>query len=340
MEEALKITKGQKSYLKKVINELKAQFENMLQDTKLKEKEIEEYYKKLLLSSEDRTSIEDQIEEIRWNFEELLQKEKRALNEITIFYNQIFVWEDDGDISKKEQIEDFFEKIKGEFEKIESHKSQIESYFDQLFWKKNEDWNYVWWLKQDLERKNNEYIELNKKIESLLPWATSAGLAYTYERQRKTYACPQRVRSIVFWISILGMLGVLYFYQPNFWGNISDLVNFSLKFLSRLAIVSPLVWLASFSSKQQSKLQRLEQEYAHKEALSRSFDWYNREIRRLENNEEAQHLLIQLLKNVVDMSWYNPSITLDNSSHESKNPVSNTIESIVKQTASVLPNLK
>lgn len=65
MEEALKITKGQKSYLKKVINELKAQFENMLQDTKLKEKEIEEYYKKLLLSSEDRTSIEDQIEEIR-----------------------------------------------------------------------------------------------------------------------------------------------------------------------------------------------------------------------------------------------------------------------------------
>jgi hypothetical protein len=43
-----------------------------------------------------------------------------------------------------------------------------------------------------------------------------------------------------------------------------------------------LVWLAFFASKQQAQNKRLQEEYAHREAMSKSFAGYKREAEKLD----------------------------------------------------------
>ena len=57
------------------------------------------------------------------------------------------------------------------------------------------------------------------------------------------------------------------------------------KLLSRTPLFLPLIWLATFSSKQYRQSKRLEQEYAHKEVLTRTYQGYKKEF---ENNDQGQ----------------------------------------------------
>ena len=92
------------------------------------------------------------------------------------------------------------------------------------------------------------------------------------------------------------------------------------KLFVRLPMTIPFVWLALFAGKQQNKYQRLEQEYAYKESLSMSFEWYRKEIEKVWDSDLANQLQIDLLKVIINMSSYNPSITLESPSNNEKSP--------------------
>lgn len=161
------------------------------------------------------------------------------------------------------------------------------------------------------------YNELYKKVESLLPGATSAGLAKAYADQKTTYTKPELIWSIVTVTAMLGItiLGYITFLDAN---SVSGVAEAFALLITRLPIFLGVTWLAIYSGKQQSQSGRLRQEYAHKETMARSLEGYKREIEGLtDNNPES--VLNKFMSNAVDSVAFNPSITLDKK-HENKPP--------------------
>lgn len=77
----------------------------------------------------------------------------------------------------------------------------------------------------------------------------------------------------------------------------------------KLPLYAPLIWLAIYASKRRSENQRLEQEYAHKEALARSYSSYKQQIEGL--NQQDEVLLKKLLESSIETVSYNVSESLD-----------------------------
>lgn len=91
--------------------------------------------------------------------------------------------------------------------------------------------------------------------------------------------------------------------------------------LARLPFFIPAVWLAIFASKQQSQYKRLQQEYVYKETLAKSYESYKREIDILPESDEKILLQQKLISAMVEMCGFNPSLTLENKSHDDKPPL-------------------
>lgn len=123
--------------------------------------------------------------------------------------------------------------------------------------------------------------------------------------------------SAVFGITVLGMMifGIFLFTE------VKDLSDSLRHILARLPFFIPAVWLAVFSSKQQSQYKRLQQEYVYKETLAKSYEAYKREIDLLPEGEEKNLLQQKLITSMVEMCGYNPSLTLEHKSHDDKPPI-------------------
>jgi len=115
--------------------------------------------------------------------------------------------------------------------------------------------------------------------------------------------------------------------------NIKGIEDIGKHFFKTLPIIAPLIWLAIFASSRRSENQRLEQEYAHKEALAKSYSSYKKQIDGLK--EEDQSLLIKLLDNAIETISKNASETLDKK-HGDGTP----LQSIVKTLTEEIKKLK
>ena len=91
--------------------------------------------------------------------------------------------------------------------------------------------------------------------------------------------------------------------------NLSSIEEIAKSILHSLPITLPLIWVAVYASKRRSENQRLEQEYAHKEALSRSYISYKKQISEL--GKEDSELLEKLILEAINTISYNASKTLD-----------------------------
>lgn len=87
---------------------------------------------------------------------------------------------------------------------------------------------------------------------------------------------------------------------------ISLLDNFIYKF----PFILPALWLVLFISKRRKEAQRLAQEYAHKEALAKSYESYKQQIEKLDE-EDKNKLLPILMENMLKAIALNPAETLD-----------------------------
>ena len=109
-----------------------------------------------------------------------------------------------------------------------------------------------------IKEKQKEYEQLNKKIEGLLPGATSAGLAGSYHDAQKAENTTMYwigfIVSLVVLITIYGW--VLISKEPD-WANIA----------SRTVTGLPLVWMAWYCQRSISQTNRIKEEYHHKQRI-------------------------------------------------------------------------
>lgn len=332
--------------------------------------EIEEYYN-LLFVNDEKESIEERID-IFLNYAEEQYKE------INKFFNETLV--DEGHVSTKTQIieakKDILRDAKEANEKLVDVSSKIEKldkFYIKIFGTETEDGKITGGLKQEIEQRisdlENFKIEqeriyneemasrlkalkkyeqdqqvnnknLYEQIESLLPGATSAGLAKAYQDMKESFNKPIMYWNIAF-ISIVSIMFISTFISFIDIGIVKDNVTtwFAFKqmgdfestlnsLLFKLPLYAPLIWLAIYASKRRSENQRLQQEYAHKEALAKSYVSYKMQIDELK--QEDKKLLEKLLDSSINTVAHNASESLDKK-HGDSTPVQETIKMFVEQ---------
>ena len=134
-------------------------------------------------------------------------------------------------------------------------------------------------LTQELQR-------LIDKVEGLLPGATSARLASSFNKQRSRFEGPQRqwLLTFVTCIVFLVVLAVPSFLSAiGWWGHPTDQswTSAGRSLILRLPILAPVVWLAIYAGRNYMMSLRMEEDYAYKEAISTAFEGYKREMEKI-----------------------------------------------------------
>jgi hypothetical protein len=164
------------------------------------------------------------------------------------------------------------------------------------------------------------------KIEALLPGATSAGLASAYKNLKDDFTTSISRYTLAFYASlfVLAIGGLVVVTDSmNYWPpsikfvQAHDWQGLLQSLLTRLPVVLPVVWLAIYSATRRSQYERLQQEYAHKEALASSYESYKKQLQDLKVDADA--LQRELIAKAIDAIAFNASQTLDGN-HVEKPP--------------------
>lgn len=289
----------------------------------------------------------------KWTF--LNEQITKKSNEIDIFYRTL--------ITDKKSIRqeimsagDIIQKLRNDssiaYEKLQDRINDIKVFHQDIYG--SDDGKSIG-LKSDIDSRRKEltdfevlqkdkYNALNEQIESLLPGATTAGLSSAYHSLCKSYdkAIKKSTRLFYFSIAFLFVISmVLLTSKLGFSPFNIEFVSFQ-KFedigaflVYRLPIIIPAVWLAIFASKRRSESERLKQEYAHKEALAKSYQNFKIQIEEL-GEETREPLMEKLLSSAIDTISNNASLTLDKK-HGDSLPLTSLIERTVDKAIEKFP---
>jgi hypothetical protein len=131
-----------------------------------------------------------------------------------------------------------------------------------------------------------ELQRLIERVEGLLPGATSAGLASSFNKQRSRFTGPQKqwLWTFVICIGVLFVLALPNFLSAIGWTShpTDQSWNGAWRSLTlRLPIVLPIIWLAIYAGRNYMMSLRMEEDYAYKEAISTAFEGYKREMEKI-----------------------------------------------------------
>ena len=228
--------------------------------------------------------------------------------------------------------------------------NDFKGYYIDVFGKKNEEGDLKGGLKDEIISRKKQldefkakqeikYKALNDEIESLLPGATSAGLATAYFELKESFDNPIKKYTRLFYASIGGLMFISLLSVTQevgvFMIKFVDVSNFSKLasiILYKLPMVLPILWLTIFASKRRSEALRLQQEYSHKEALAKSYQNFKTQIEAL--NETSEDLMKKLLEATIDAVSMNASDTLDKK-HGDKTPINLGFDEVVNHMEKV-----
>lgn len=167
------------------------------------------------------------------------------------------------------------------------------------------------------ELQEKKYNELIAEINSLLPGAISAGLATAFKEMRESFDDKIKIYTALFYVtlSLIVIVSMIMVVDKITWDEGIALVKFtgwselSIQILHHIPLIGPALWLALFSSKRRSEAQRLQQEYAHKETLAKSYQGFKQQIDSL--NLPDKELMTKLLDVSISAIAFNASATLD-----------------------------
>ena len=284
--------------------------------------------KKVFYDNTNKT-MED-IQNRHKSIEELFTKSKSLVSEIQKFYNNTQTATSEIQSNKQTttsatiEIQDCNTKSKQNVSEIEEQKQRSSSLMSELqkkasainsllseVEKANEKSNNLVSEMQKqydenskiFEEKNKKLDQLTKKIENLLPGATTAGLASSYLEAQK------EKNTVWLWAGFLGsLIALLGIYFSILSPNIS-----LLGILIRTITGMPLIWIAWYCQKSMSQTKRIKEEYNHKERIMKVFEGFSKQIDILtENNpEQNKEKKLALISVVIGAIQKNPSEILN-----------------------------
>lgn len=244
----------------------------------------------------------------------------------------------------KQSILENKEEINQILENIELETKELNKFYIKSFGSEDDSGELEGGIKQELEQLQDDLIEfegqqktkynaLNDEIETLLPGATSAGLATAFKDMKDSFKWPSRIASWAFYFSLIVMMIATFatmIESFEFWKitfiSIGDWQNVLRSMTTKLPLFVPIIWIAYYSTKRRSEYKRLEQEYAHKETLAKSYQSFKKQIEVMDMGN--QDLLLKLLDKSIESLAYNASETLSRK-HGDKMPIHEIIQSTV-----------
>ena len=261
---------------------------------------------------EEIGSQQERIVDLKVEAEELLEQHRGLMSEIKSFHLKSMGGAVDGSVSYKAQFEALVSAM-NEFSVAQGER----------------------------------YRALNDEINALLPNATSAGLSSAFYDMKKSFTrsiwgYTALFVSTIFMLVLVGVVSVETVadgrtFHINDFSKIKSYEEFFVGFLQKLPFYSCLVWLAFFATKRRSECQRLQQEYAHKESLAKSYDKFKRQIDEL--NTEDKNILEELIRIAISAIGYNPSASLDDK-HGDKMPTLEAMQKALNQVSDQLKKLQ
>ena len=281
----------------------KKRMENLESEVSEWHDNIMEYHKKLSSGNEEESSIILQIETAKTNAlassEETQLAAKSAsstIDRLTNFHKKIF-----GTISEDGKKSGGLEK------ELKDKQIALENF---------------------QKTQETTYKNIKDDIETLLPGATAAGLASAYLDLKELFNEPIKKSTKLFYWALVGLFLsslTLIVDKIGFWFFdlivISDPKILLINVIQKLPVTIPFLWLTLFASKRISQSRRLQQEYAHKEALAKSYQSFKKQVEDVSTDSDNS-LLKKLLETTIDTVGFNASITLDGK-HNDKVPILN-----------------
>jgi len=300
----------------------------------------EEYQETLkkLISPEKILELKNKYEEISefWgelfsaddSEENIIVKTQAAYSKINQLHDD-FITANESGISKEGELNQLYKDIQREHGKIVKgysiiqddkevavppYSTQIKEQKDKLddFHKKVYGDGQDRGLEHELDERLKQLEEIEVEAKKVIGLSSDAGLAGGFSERGKK-ARHNKYASLFIFICVMVSLGLLNIYDPA--------VNaFSLKHLEdidvdmllvKLVFNIPFIWIAIVANVNLNKYSRLEEEYAHKESLAKSFERYKEQIENLDNNEESQNLMLRLLKANISAFEKNAADTMD-----------------------------
>ena len=257
--------------------------------------EILEYKVELLDGDSENESIKQQIHEL--NQEMLANQVKMQTfirdyitGSVTTTKTETGIDKEVKTKSKKELVDELHKTFEGH---IASEKAKIAEYIVSF---------------------DNYKSAKQAEIEGLLKNATNASLATAFETFRGQTETLKNKSERYFFFSIIALVvAIILPYIPFFrdWMFTSD--NIYIELLRRVLLTGPFVWLAYYLAKKTNQYFRLEQEYAHKAVVSRSFEGYKSQVLELyKDNPASLQMLHKLLDGSIETIAKNPAEVLDN----------------------------
>lgn len=305
--------------------EIKASLDTLFADFKAKSETLNE----LNEIFDEATGTEEKISLIHTNVEKY-HKETRSLHTKIFGYNKE---NEDGTESKVSGLKD---ELEGSYKSLEAELNVLHADISSA-------------LKVSVESSiqvqkhwESEHGKLNEKIKSLLPEALTAGLSHAYEAKKNKEIETMDKSNESFKYAIYGLITVsllpfatsLYMLVAK--GSALDDVILKLPRLvvAILPLYIPVLWMAYTSSKKVNLSKRLIEEYAHKEALSKTFEGLSGQINNLKDGLEKDELKAKLLYNLLEVSAENPGKLIydyNNADH----PLMDALEKSVKLSEAV-----
>jgi hypothetical protein len=177
-----------------------------------------------------------------------------------------------------------------------------------------------------LEALKAEFEATKATILGLLPAATSTGLAAAFHAQRAQYTWPRRLWTLAFFGAIAGLLAVGGIEIVQNWTSSAPSYDQLLRsLLGRLPIMAGLLWLGLLAASRSRMAGQIEETYAHKEAVSRSFEGYKREFASLGIETPAGASVEKLCERVIEAISTPPGHVYDTQKKD-PTPVSAAVE--------------
>lgn len=280
--------------------------------------EIEDFHDRVYGENEDGYSIQEEIKAFMSNarqMQKLFFEQNEKYDGIPISKKDLIKKEFDLFDKKyqewfKENIADDGEVTEPKFDLLESKFTELERFYLKIFGTENKENKS---LNEVLNQRLNDLAEVEAEAKKVINLASDAGLAGGFVEKANQAKC-NKITSVLVFLGIIGLMACLNFsyFKPEHLQNIT-LMEISIRVIINL----PLIWAATVANINLNKYSKLEQEYAHKESLAKSYERYKNEILKLSNEEDVNALREKLLHLNLDAFRKNPADAMEQTSSDS-----------------------
>jgi len=273
--------------------------------------------------------LEEEISELESSLSTIKDNESKSTQlvksittkkvELETLYNEILGYTTVDEVTEEEIfVNGLKQQLAESLDNLQEKTQTFEKEFEKLQSATNNNVNNLLGVNSDkiasqIKLWDEKYFSLNKKIESLLPNALTAGLSHAFSSKKKDEVLSYDKHKSQFSYGIGGMvvvslipfiISVITLFGDT---HIDILINRMPKLVvAILPLYIPVLWLSISSSKKMNLSKRLIEEYSHKEVLSKTFEGLSRQIQDLGNDGLSNELKNQLLQDFLQMYSENP----------------------------------